>query len=150
MKTRKVGKIVSLLVAIVLVATIMIPAASVLAAQDGYDATSGVNWDGNNVKVVSVAKDEKNPGEAAYYQLRDYLRSAEPNKPIYIRIDADVDLPNFDSYDSYRTIDGKEFSKKHLQKANTILKLLMAFIRIRIKKNRRRAIGVKVLQLNMI
>lgn len=32
MKTRKVGKIVSLLVAIVLVATIMIPAASVLAA----------------------------------------------------------------------------------------------------------------------
>lgn len=33
MKTRKVGKIVSLLVAIVLVATIMIPAASVLAAE---------------------------------------------------------------------------------------------------------------------
>ena len=108
MKTRKVGKIVSLLVAIVLVATIMIPAASVLAAQDGYDATSGVNWDGNNVKVVSVAKDEKNPGEAAYYQLRDYLRSAEPNKPIYIRIDADVDLPNFDSYSTTNS----EFSKK--------------------------------------
>ena len=110
MKTRKVGKIVSLLVAIVLVATIMIPAASVLAAQDGYDATSGVNWDGNNVKVVSVAKDEKNPGEAAYYQLRDYLRSAEPNKPIYIRIDADVDLPNFDSYSTNTT--NSEFSKK--------------------------------------
>lgn len=110
MKTRKVGKIVSLLVAIVLVATIMIPAASVLAAQDGYDATSGVNWDGNNVKVVSVAGDEENPGEAAYYQLRDYLRSAEPNKPIYIRIDADVDLPNFDSYSTNLT--GKEFSKK--------------------------------------
>lgn len=111
MKTRKVGKIVSLLVAIVLVATIMIPAASVLAAQDGYDATSGVNWDGNNVKVVSVAGDEENPGEAAYYQLRDYLRSAEPNKPIYIRIDADVDLPNFDSY-STKPVSGDEFSKK--------------------------------------
>lgn len=36
MKTRKVGKIVSLLVAIVLVATIMIPAAGVLADDAGY------------------------------------------------------------------------------------------------------------------
>ena len=41
MKTRKVGKIVSLLVAIVLVATIMIPAASVLADSSEY---AGVTW----------------------------------------------------------------------------------------------------------
>ena len=41
MKTRKVGKIVSLLVAIVLVATSMIPAASVLADSSEY---AGVTW----------------------------------------------------------------------------------------------------------
>ena len=41
MKTRKVGKIVSLLVAIVLVATIMIPAASVLADSTKY---ADVKW----------------------------------------------------------------------------------------------------------
>lgn len=41
MKTRKVGKIVSLLVAIVLVATIMIPAAGVLADSTKY---ADVTW----------------------------------------------------------------------------------------------------------
>lgn len=43
MKTRKVGKIVSLLVAIVLVATIMIPAAGVLADNGSNAVSSGVN-----------------------------------------------------------------------------------------------------------
>ena len=70
MKTRKVGKIVSLLVAIVLVATIMIPAASVLAdsaAQKYPDA----NWvEVSNFKELKTVFDNaKTDGTKTYVKL---------------------------------------------------------------------------------
>ena len=86
MKTRKVGKIVSLLVAIVLVATIMIPAASVLADNGSSNAvTSGIDWNGKDILTVS--------GASAYEQLRDYLENAQPGDKLNIRLDADIELP---------------------------------------------------------
>lgn len=92
MKTKKVGKIVSLLVAIVLVATIMIPAASVLADTGSNAVTSGVNWDGKDVKIIG--------GDNAYGDLDAYLSSLTPNsdKVYNIRLDADVELPKFGVY----------------------------------------------------
>lgn len=92
MKTRKVGKIVSLLVAIVLVATIMIPAASVLADNGSNAVTSGVNWDGKDVKIIG--------GDNAYGDLDAYLSSLTPNsdKVYNIRLDADIELPKFGVY----------------------------------------------------
>lgn len=92
MKTKKVGKIVSLLVAIVLVATIMIPAASVLADTGSNAVTSGVNWDGKDVKIIG--------GDNAYGDLDAYLSSLTPNsdKVYNIRLDADIELPKFGVY----------------------------------------------------
>lgn len=91
MKTRKVGKIVSLLVAIVLVATIMIPAASVLADNGSSNAvTSGIDWTGADILTVS--------GASAYEQLRDYLKNAQPGDKLNIRLDADIELPKFGVY----------------------------------------------------
>lgn len=91
MKTRKVGKIVSLLVAIVLVATIMIPAASVLADNGSSNAvTSGIDWNGKDILTVS--------GASAYEQLRDYLKNAQPGQELKIRLDADIELPKFGVY----------------------------------------------------
>lgn len=76
MKTRKVGKIVSLLVAIVLVATIMIPAAGVLADSSEY---AGVTW----TEVGS------------FTELRQAIENAndanlEAGKTAYIRLTADI------------------------------------------------------------
>lgn len=76
MKTRKVGKIVSLLVAIVLVATIMIPAASVLADSSEY---AGVTW----TEVGS------------FTELQQAIKNAndanlEAGKTAYIRLTADI------------------------------------------------------------
>lgn len=91
MKTKKVGKIVSLLVAIVLVATIMIPAASVLADNGSSNAvTSGIDWNGKDILTVS--------GASAYEQLRDYLKTAQPGDELKIRLDADISLPTFGVY----------------------------------------------------
>lgn len=77
MKTRKVGKIVSLLVAIVLVATIMIPAASVLA-----DNAADKSFDDSNCIEVSDY---------------DALKSALDNAPTdgtktYIKLQSNVSL----------------------------------------------------------
>ncbi len=76
MKTRKVGKIVSLLVAIVLVATIMIPAAGVLADSSEY---AGVTW----TEVGS------------FTELQQAIENAndadlEAGKTAYIRLTADI------------------------------------------------------------
>lgn len=76
MKTRKVGKIVSLLVAIVLVATIMIPAAGVLADSSEY---AGVTW----TEVGS------------FTELQQAIKNAndanlEAGKTAYIRLTADI------------------------------------------------------------
>lgn len=91
MKTKKVGKIVSLLVAIVLVATIMIPAASVLADNGSSNAvTSGIDWNGKDILTVS--------GASAYEQLRDYLKTAQPGQELKIRLDDDIKLPKFGVY----------------------------------------------------
>lgn len=92
MKTRKVGKIVSLLVAIVLVATIMIPAANVLADSGNNAVSSGVDWNGEDVKIIG--------GDNAYDDLDAYLSSLTPNsdKVYNIRLDADVSLPKFGAY----------------------------------------------------
>lgn len=92
MKTRKVGKIVSLLVAIVLVATIMIPAASVLADTGSNAVISGVDWNGEDVKIIG--------GDNAYGDLDAYLASLTPNsdKVYNIRLDADISLPKFGAY----------------------------------------------------
>lgn len=99
MKTKKVGKIVSLLVAIVLVATIMIPAASVLADTGSNAVTSGVNWDGEGITVIDD-KTETEDDYAAYKQLNEVLRNAKAGDTLKIRLDVDVDLPAFESYDT--------------------------------------------------
>ena len=97
MKTRKVGKIVSLLVAIVLVATIMIPAASVLADNGSSNAvTSGIDWTGAD--ILTVSSTTKDGGASAYEQLRDYLKNAQPGDKLNIRLDADIELPKFGVY----------------------------------------------------
>lgn len=100
MKTRKVGKIVSLLVAIVLVATIMIPAASVLADNGSSNAvTSGIDWTGAGAdKILTVSSTAKDGGASAYEQLRDYLKNAQPGQELKIRLDADIELPKFGVY----------------------------------------------------
>lgn len=100
MKTRKVGKIVSLLVAIVLVATIMIPAASVLADNGSSNAvTSGIDWTGAGAdKILTVSSTAKDGGASAYEQLRDYLKNAQPGDKLNIRLDADIELPKFGVY----------------------------------------------------
>lgn len=85
MKTRKVGKIVSLLVAIVLVATIMIPAASVLADSSEY---AGVTWTevGDFASLKQVFDNANKTGEKTYIRLtsditlqRPYFNSDEIN-----------------------------------------------------------------------
>lgn len=96
MKTRKVGKIVSLLVAIVLVATIMIPAASVLADNGSKAVSSGVDWTGED--ILTVSSTTKDGGTSAYEQLRDYLKNAQPGQELKIRLDADIELPKFGVY----------------------------------------------------
>lgn len=96
MKTRKVGKIVSLLVAIVLVATIMIPAASVLADNGSNAVTSGVDWTGAD--ILTVSSTTKDGGASSYEQLRDYLKNAQPGDKLKIRLDADISLPTFGVY----------------------------------------------------
>lgn len=96
MKTRKVGKIVSLLVAIVLVATIMIPAASVLADNGSNAVTSGVDWTGAD--ILTVSSTTKDGGASSYEQLRDYLKNAQPGDKLNIRLDADIELPKFGVY----------------------------------------------------
>lgn len=99
MKTRKVGKIVSLLVAIVLVATIMIPAASVLADNGSKAVSSGVDWTGAGAdKILTVSSTAKDGGASAYEQLRDYLKNAQPGDKLNIRLDADISLPTFGVY----------------------------------------------------
>ena len=96
MKTRKVGKIVSLLVAIVLVATIMIPAASVLADNGSKAVSSGVDWTGED--ILTVSSTTKDGGTSAYEQLRDYLKNAQPGDKLNIRLDADISLLTFGVY----------------------------------------------------
>lgn len=96
MKTKKVGKIVSLLVAIVLVATIMIPAASVLADNGSKAVSSGVDWTGAD--ILTVSSTTKDGGASAYEQLRDYLKNAKPGQELKIRLDADISLPTFGVY----------------------------------------------------
>ena len=77
MKTKKVGKIVSLLVAIVLVATIMIPAASVLA-----DNAADKSFDDSNCIEVSD-----------FYALKDALDKAPTDgAKTYIKLSADVTM----------------------------------------------------------
>ena len=99
MKTRKVGKIVSLLVAIVLVATIMIPAASVLADNGSNAVSSGVDWTGAGADdILTVSSTAKDGGTSAYEQLRDYLKNAKPGQELKIRLDADISLPTFGVY----------------------------------------------------
>ena len=111
MKTKKVGKIVSLLVAIVLVATIMIPAASVLADTGSNAVTSGVNWDGKGITVID-GKTETKDADAAYKQLNEVLRNAKTGDTLHIRLDVDVDLPAFESYDTNgkSTTDGSRYA----------------------------------------
>lgn len=85
MKTRKVGKIVSLLIAIVLVATIMIPAASVLADSSEY---AGVTWTevGDFASLKQAFDNANKTGEKTYIRLtsditlqRPYFNSDEIN-----------------------------------------------------------------------
>ena len=111
MKTKKVGKIVSLLVAIVLVATIMIPAASVLADTGSNAVTSGIDWDGEGITVID-GKTETKDADAAYKQLNEVLHNAKAGATLHIRLDADVDLPAFESYDTNgkSTTDGSRYA----------------------------------------
>lgn len=85
MKTRKVGKIVSLLVAIVLVTTIMIPAVSVLADSSEY---AGVTWTevGDFASLKQAFDNANKTGEKTYIRLtsditlqRPYFNSDEIN-----------------------------------------------------------------------
>lgn len=74
MKTKKVGKIVSLLVAIVLVATIMIPAASVLA-DSAAQKYPGAEWtEVSSYKELKTALDNaKTDGTKTYIRLKEKI-----------------------------------------------------------------------------
>lgn len=77
MKTRKVGKIVSLLVAIVLVATIMIPAASVLAQNSAENA-----FDDKNCVEIND-----------FFDLKDTLDVAPTDgSKLYIKLTGNVEM----------------------------------------------------------
>ena len=77
MKTRKVGKIVSLLIAIVLVATIMIPAASVLA-----DSAAQKYPDANWVEVSS------------FKELKTVFDNAKRDgTKTYVKLAGNIDMP---------------------------------------------------------
>ena len=84
MKTRKVGKIVSLLVAIVLVATIMIPAAGVLAdnLEDGTYR--------NTAKSITTLDELHN-----YINRASNAEIYSAERPILLRLDADIEIPLF-------------------------------------------------------
>ena len=77
MKTRKVGKIVSLLVAVVLVATIMIPAASVLADSSEY---AGVTWTevGDFASLKQAFDNANKTGEKTYIRLTSDITLQRP------------------------------------------------------------------------
>lgn len=77
MKTRKVGKIVSLLVAIVLVATIMVPAASVLADSSEY---AGVTWTevGDFASLKQAFDNANKTGEKTYIRLTSDITLQRP------------------------------------------------------------------------
>ena len=77
MKTRKVGKIVSLLVAIVLVATIMIPAAGVLADSSEY---AGVTWTevGDFASLKQAFDNANKTGEKTYIRLTSDITLQRP------------------------------------------------------------------------
>ena len=77
MKTRKVGKILSLLVAIVLVATIMIPAASVLADSSEY---AGVTWTevGDFASLKQAFDNANKTGEKTYIRLTSDITLQRP------------------------------------------------------------------------
>ena len=100
MKTRKVGKIVSLLVAIVLVATIMIPAASVLADSSEY---AGVTWTevGDFASLKQAFDNANKTGEKTY-----------------IRLTSDITLQR-----PYFNKDGKEWAKMYLYSTTRITKI---------------------------
>lgn len=85
MKTRKVGKIVSLILAIVLVAVIMVPAVSVLADSSEY---AGVTWTevGDFASLKQAFDNANKTGEKTYIRLtsditlqRPYFNSDEIN-----------------------------------------------------------------------
>lgn len=84
MKTRKVGKIVSLLVAIVLVATIMIPAAGVLAdnLEDGTYR--------NTAKSITTLDELHN-----YINRASNAEIYSAERPILLRLDEDIEIPLF-------------------------------------------------------
>lgn len=90
MKTRKVGKLVSLILAIVLVATIMIPAVNVLAESSEYDSTKpwqtvktfeelkaaldGAEADGTTRTYIKLANNITTPQGAHYDKAKGTLR----------------------------------------------------------------------------
>lgn len=80
MKTRKVGKIVSLLVAIVLVATIMIPAASVLAAETP-DRTVA-----SNAELHSAIQ---------YAYKKSLAGEITADRPLKVQLSGDIEVPAF-------------------------------------------------------
>lgn len=80
MKTRKVGKIVSLLVAIVLVATIMIPAAGVLAdnaADKSFDDSNCIEVS-NYDALKSALDNASTDGSKTYIKLQSDIRLGIP------------------------------------------------------------------------
>lgn len=97
MKTRKVGKIVSLLVAIVLVATIMIPAASVLAQPSGSSGSTAADYKGEWTEVSS------------FTELNDAIKAANSApegsaaKNVHIRLKKDITCltPYYNNGDLY-------------------------------------------------
>ena len=97
MKTRKVGKIVSLLVAIVLVATIMIPAAGVLAQPSGSSGSTAADYKGEWTEVSS------------FTELNDAIKAANnapegsAAKNVHIRLKKDITCltPYYNNGDLY-------------------------------------------------
>ena len=117
MKTRKVGKIVSLLVAIVLVATIMIPAASVLA-----DNAADKSFDDSNCIEVSN-----------YDALKSALDNASTDgSKTYIKLQSDISLgvpfnhgsrgDSEVSYFAYEAMKVTAYLKTRINKAGSTVK----------------------------
>lgn len=108
MKTRKVGKIVSLLVAIVLVATIMIPAAGVLAAETP-DRTVASNAELHS--AIQFAYEKSLAGEIT------------ADRPYRVQLSGDIEVPALKFISLGKSLNGYEtYSHRGYPVAGTIEK----------------------------
>ena len=110
MKTRKVGKLVSLILAIVLVATIMIPAVNVLAD----DVATKTSFDDENCIVITTAENDPQQ-RTPFVQLYEALHFADTDgSETFIKLDTDIVSNTPAVHDGRGESDVSYFAYEHL------------------------------------